>query len=120
MPAFLSRRVTCSLNLPVSLNFLTIRNVMQVSRGEYFMTSASHNTEHLDFDHIWAQFNANFPTELHCREELYRMINAQTLGKCHSCGSTNRISEFGARTTDCQDCTRTSWCTANTFFHGIR
>ncbi len=72
-----------------------------------------------NFDSIWEQFNANFPTERDAVEELFRRLNEQGVS-CRHCEGQDILRGHGDRTIKCLNCAETTWLTAGTFFHRVR
>jgi len=69
---------------------------------------------------LWAQFNAEFPRETDCLEEVYRRAAEWGIIKCHHCGNTDVERNYGDRVIKCRSCKKKSWLTAGTFFHRMK
>ncbi len=68
----------------------------------------------------WAEFNARFPTEDDCVDELCRIFCENGLLKCRYCGLSDPQRDRGDRVFRCLSCYKKTWFTAGTFFHRVR
>ena len=112
----------------ISLNFICINCVDTSSYWRAAMPpvpfvcgphGASFPSNDVKLAFYFAKFNAEFPTEEHCIEELCRRADT-SLPECRHCGNSLVNKQFGDRVSRCQNCSRQTWHTAGTFFEGIR
>ena len=68
----------------------------------------------------WSEFNELFPNDKDCLEELYRRIDASSIGKRQCCLTANVQEQDGGRSVKCKSCGQKTWLTAGTFFHRIK
>ncbi|MBY0357560.1 MAG: hypothetical protein K2W82_06115 [Candidatus Obscuribacterales bacterium] len=66
------------------------------------------------------QFNAKFPTEKDCLEELYRRAKVENVFCCRYCKNKKIEKKYGDRVGKCPRCYQRTWFTGGTFFNRIR
>ena len=69
---------------------------------------------------LWAEFEAEFPSEDDCFDALLEMVRSEGRYKCSYCSSFAVEKIEGGRTIKCNDCRKETWLTAGTFFQNIR
>lgn len=66
---------------------------------------------------VWKAFEAEFPTDDECWQEIYSRLHRID---CHECGSEKLTATTNCRTMRCTNCNSFVWITAGTFFNRVR
>lgn len=69
---------------------------------------------------VLQKFDARFPTEKDCMEELLRRLSKERFIKCRYCGSRDFERQYGNRIIWCKHCRKKTWVTGGTFFHRMK
>ena len=69
---------------------------------------------------LWAEFEAQFPTEQDCLDALLEMVRRKGRYQCSHCSSFAVEKIERGRAIKCNQCKKETWLTAGTFFDNIR
>lgn len=92
---------------------------MLTNSSNYEDSSQRRDSVEARFDRFWQDFNTRLPTEQACFEELVRLLAHNGI-RCHYCGSCDTYRSYGQRFCQCNQCRKTSWVMAGTFFARVR